>query len=219
VAFDRDRYLQPSLLCDFDRSPAIRKKALALTGGCRNRRQKFEKVCAFVKELPYGLEDWDVKASQTLNKGWGMCSGKTNLLVAMLRSIGIPARYRIYQLKANMEVWRQAGREMGRQGIAEELGEIRDHVDCEALLGKWVDFDPGRDTAMEKGMLSLGMPLERNKVTDAQGKVIYRSLAVFDEWARERQRRRKFRSGRTDIFADINRGFEKLRQVGKITSH
>jgi len=219
VSFDRDIYLQPSLLCDFDRSPSIRKKALALTGGCRNRRQKFEQICAFVKELPYGLEDWDVRASHTLRKGWGMCSGKTNLLVAMLRSTGIPARYRIYQLKANMEVWRQAGREMGRHGIAEELGEIRDHVDCEAWLGKWVDFDPGRDTAMEKGMLSLGMPLERNKVTDNSGRVIYSHLPEFDGWASERQRRRKFRSERADVFAEINKGFEKLRELAKPISH
>ena len=175
---------------------------------------------ALFASVDYALtEDWDLKASQTLEKGWGMCSGKTNLLVAMLRSVGIPARYRVYQLKANMAVWQKAGREMGRQGIAEELGEVRDHVDCQAWLGKWVDFDPGRDTAMERGMLSLGMPLERNKVADARGRVIYHYLAVFDNWARQRQARRKFRSERMDVFAEINRGFDKLRDAGKATSH
>jgi transglutaminase-like putative cysteine protease len=219
MSFDPQRYLQPSQLCDFNGSKALRNKAKQVISRCRNRRQKFERLSSYVKELPYGLEDWDLKASQTLEKGWGMCSGKTNLLVAMLRSVGIPARYRVYQLKANMAAWQKAGQEMGRQGIAEELGEVRDHVDCQAWLGKWVDFDPGRDTAMERGMLSLGMPLERNKVTDARGRVIYHYLAVFDEWARQRQARRKFRSDRMDVFAEINRGFDKLRDAGKATSH
>ncbi|MCX6001990.1 MAG: hypothetical protein NTY79_05615 [Chloroflexi bacterium] len=82
MAFDRQRYLQPSGLCDFDRSAEIRLKARELTAGNRNRAGKFSSIFAFVKELPYGLEDWDLKASDILRKGWGMCSGKTNLLVA-----------------------------------------------------------------------------------------------------------------------------------------
>ena len=76
MAFDRRRYLKPSGLCDFDRSPGIRRKAQELAAGFRNRKQKFESIFHYVKELPYGLEDWDLKASDTLKKGWGMCSGK-----------------------------------------------------------------------------------------------------------------------------------------------
>jgi transglutaminase-like putative cysteine protease len=104
MAFNRETYLQPSDLCDFSESPAIRRKALALTASCGNREQRFGKIYAYVKELPYGLEDWDLRASGVLRKGWGMCSGKTNLLVALLRSVGIPARYRIYRIEADMEL-------------------------------------------------------------------------------------------------------------------
>jgi transglutaminase-like putative cysteine protease len=95
MAFDKHRYLQPSGLCDYDRSIEIRLKTQELIAGSRNRGEVFNSIFAFVKEMPYGLEDWDLKASDILRKGWGMCSGKTNLLVAMLRSAGIPARYRI----------------------------------------------------------------------------------------------------------------------------
>ena len=94
MAMDNEEYLQPSELCDFDRCPEIRDKALELTLSCRSREEMFGRIFDFVKELPYGLEDWDVPASETLTKGWGMCSGKTNLLVALLRSVAIPARYR-----------------------------------------------------------------------------------------------------------------------------
>jgi transglutaminase-like putative cysteine protease len=215
VSFNKAPYLQPSGLCDFDRSPQIRKKAAELIRGAGNRQEKFQRIFAFVKELPYGLEDWDLKASQILRKGWGMCSGKTNLLIAMLRSSGIPARYRIYQIKADTLLWKNAGNNNAAAERMSELGELRDHVDCEVWLGKWMDCDPGRDTAMEKGILRLGGSLERQKVTDQQGKVRYVRLAVFDRWVEERQARRKFRSDRKAVFTEINQGFEKLRDLGR----
>jgi transglutaminase-like putative cysteine protease len=215
MPFDRQKYLQPSGLCDFDRSPGIQRKAKELAAGCRNRQQKFESIFRFVKEMPYGLEDWDLKASETLKKGWGMCSGKTNLLVALLRSVGIPARYRIYRIKADMALWSRLGNMSSNTARMSELGEQRDHVDCEVWLGRWVDCDPGRDSAMEKGLLKLGGVLERRKITDAKGKVHYIRLANYDDWVRERQRRRAFRADRADVFADANKGFEAIRELGK----
>jgi len=215
MSFNRAAYLQPSELCDFDRSPQIGKKAAALIKGARNREEKFQRIFAFVKELPYGLEDWHLKASQILKKGWGMCSGKTNLLVAMLRSVGIPARYRIYQIKVDNLLIKQADSTSSHVEKMKELGQLRDHVDCEVWLGKWMDYDPGRDSAMERGLLKLGGSLVRRKVTDRQGKVRYLRLAVFDQWVRERQARRKFRSDRQDAFAVMNRGFETLRELGR----
>jgi transglutaminase-like putative cysteine protease len=215
MSVDRKKYLEPSSLCDFDVSPEIKVKALALTAGCRNRRQEFERIFDFVKELPYGLEDWDLRASDTLRKGWGMCSGKTNLLVALLRSIDIPARYRVYRIKAEPMVWEKLGKGRATTERLNQLGEERDHVDCEVWFGRWVDCDPGRDTAMEKGMLKLGGTLERRKIADRNGKAIYTRLANFDDWAIGRQARRAFRSDRQDVFAEVNKGLEKLRQLGK----
>ena len=214
MAFDRSTYLKPSPLCDFDRSAEIRAMARSLTAGCKNRRQRFEKIYAFVKELPYGLEDWDLLASDIPEKGWGMCSGKTNLLVALLRSAGIPARYRIYRIKAGAVPWDRLGKASSKTERLKELGEERDHVDCEVWLGKWTDYDPGRDTAMERGILNLGGTLERRKITDSKGRVRYLRLACFDDWARERQKRRAFRSDRQGVFSEVNKGFDKLRKLG-----
>ncbi|RPJ63743.1 MAG: hypothetical protein EHM12_01510 [Dehalococcoidia bacterium] len=215
MAFDRWIYLQPGELCDFDRSPAIRRKAKSLTRGARNKQQKFYRIFSFVKELPYGLEDWDLKASDTLKKGWGMCSGKSNLLVALLRSSGIPARYRIYRIKADTALWSRLSSASPKTTRMNELGEERDHVDCEVWLGKWMDCDPGRDSALEKGMLKLGGRIERNKVMDAKGKVHYLKLADYSDWIRQRQHRRTFRSDRMDVFADANKGFETIREIGR----
>lgn len=217
MAFDRQRYLQPGGLCDFDRSDEIRIKTRELTTGCRNRVERFNGIFSFVKEMPYGLEDWGLKASDTLRKGWGMCSGKSNLLVAMLRSAGIPARYRVYRIKADLKLWDELGGASKEKERMSELGEERDHVDCEVWLGKWVDCDPGRDTAMEKGILRLGGKLERQVIKDSMGRAVYLRLASFDHWAKERQARRVFRSDRADVFAEVNLGIEKIRQFGRAT--
>jgi transglutaminase-like putative cysteine protease len=217
MAFDRERYLQPSELCDFGYSSEIRLKTRELIAGSRNRGEMFNAIFDFVKEMPYGLEDWDLKASDIIKKGWGMCSGKTNLLVAMLRSAGIPARYRVYRIKADSKLWDKLGQGNTGAERMKELGEERDHVDCEVWLGKWIDCDPGRDTAMERGIVRLGGTLERRVVSDGRGRARYLRLASYDQWAKERQARRALRSDRVDIFAEANLGIEKIRQFGRAT--
>jgi len=210
-----EEYLQPSKLCDFDRSPEIRAKATELTEGCRTTRQKFQRLFRFVKELPYGLEDWDVTASETLAKGWGMCSGKSNLLVSLLRALGIPARYRVYRIRAEVSLWIEVTAE---SALSQRLGAApsqQDHVDCEVWLGKWHPCDPARDTPLERGMKVLGMPLKREIIPDASGHVRYTILADFDDWARQRQRRRMIRQDRVQTFAMANEEFSRIRALGR----
>jgi len=208
-------YLQPSELCDFDRSPEIRAKALELTENCSTTRQQFRRLFGFVKELPYGLEDWDVAASETLAKGWGMCSGKSNLLVALLRSLRIPARYRVYRIKAEVNLWIEV---TGTRDLSHRLGAApseQDHVDCGVWLGKWHTCDPARDTSLERGMKALGVPLKREVIPDASGRARYTTLSNFDHWARQRQSRRMVREDRAETFARVNEQFSRIRSLGK----
>ena len=215
IAQNNKQYLQPSELCDFDRRPEIRAKALELTIGCRLVVDIFQGIFAFVKELPYSLEDWDIPASETLSRGWGMCSGKTNLLVAMLRSLGIPARYRIFRIRGEVRLWESIA---GYKELARSLGDApieQDHVDCEVWLGSWRDCDPSRDTTMERGLLALGIPLEREVIVDATGRVPYLILASFDNWARERQEGRRFRENRNETFARVNEHLWQIRALAR----
>jgi transglutaminase-like putative cysteine protease len=212
---NRQEYLQPSELCDFDRSPEIRATAMELTKGCITTKQKFRRFFGFVKELPYGLEDWDVAASETLAKGWGMCSSKSNLLVALLRSLGIPARYRVYRIKTEVNLWIEV---TGAGDLPQRLGAApsgQDHVDCGVWLGKWYACDPARDTPLERGMKALGMPLKREIIPDASGRIPYTILANFDNWARQRQSRRIIRKDRAATFARVNEQFSRIRALGK----
>ena len=214
VTRNKEEYLQPSELCDFDRCAEIGAKALELTSDCRRVEEKLQRLFSFVEEMPYGLEDWDVRASETLAKGWGMCSGKTNLLVALLRSVGIPARYRVFRIEGEIKLWKWA---IESEDLSQRLGTVpleQNHVDCEVWLGTWKVFDPSRDTPLERGMLALGIPLEREPLVDENGRVPYLFLASFDDWARERQNRRMFRENRTEIFAMVNKRFQQIRALG-----
>lgn len=212
---DNEAYLQPTGLCDFDRNTAIKANAMRLVSGCVSGEEKFRQIFDFVKELPYGLEDWDVTASETLAKGWGMCSGKTNLLVAMLRSVAIPSRYRILRIRAEINLWQWA---ILDQKLAQSMGDVpaeQDHVDCEVWLENWSACDPARDTLLERGMVALGIPLEREIVIDREGNPACMTLAVFDDWAEQRQSARRFRESREEIFARVNEQFERIRSIGK----
>jgi transglutaminase-like putative cysteine protease len=210
-----EQYLQPSELCDFDHSPEVRARALQLSGLAGVGEEVFRRVFAFVKELPYSLEDWDVPASRTLVEGRGMCSGKANLLVALLRSLSIPARYRVYRIRGEASLW---GRVTGEEDLARRMGDApaeQDHVDCEVWLGEWTACDPSRDTPLERGLKALGIPLERAPVVDSSGRVPYLALAVFDDWARDRQARRMFRDDRREVFARVNEQLERVRGIGR----
>ena len=68
--------------------------------------------------------------------------------------------------------------------MTDQMGDApveQDHVDCEVRLGEWHVCDPSRDTPMERGMMALGIPLERPAILDASGSVPYLILATFSE--------------------------------------
>lgn len=210
----KEEYLKETALCDFIIHPEIKVKALALAYGFPEQKDIFRHIFAFVKELPYGLDNWNTPASQTLLQGWGMCSGKTNLLVAMLRSMRIPTRYRLYQIMGDVPLWNWATQDNNKVRLV-AADEPHDHVDCEVYLDKrWRICDPSRDTALEKGMQVVGLPLRRNPALDKGGKTNYLILASIDQWAQERQEKRKFRGNRAEVFSYVNRRLDEIRALG-----
>ena len=209
ASMELSEYLEPTRLCDFDKAPEIGDTAGRLTEKLVGRRQKFNSLYQFVKEFPYGLEDWDVKASETLHKGWGMCSGKTNLLVAMSRCSGIPTRYRIIRIKAEGTLWRWIARQDG--DLAQQMGASpaeQDHITAEVYLDGWEIYDLSRDTPLEKGMKKLRIPRRRVLANDPDDKPRILLLASLDDWVQARQEARRFRKDRELIFAGMNKQFD-----------
>ena len=161
-------------------------------------------------------EDWYVKASDTLKAKTGMCSGKTNLLVSMLRSVGIPARYRVFKVEAELMLfeWITSQDEQIAQQIGEPYQE-QDHVLAEVYIDGWEAFDTSRDTPLEEGLTKLGIPLELKPLSspDVAKPIV---LASFDDWAKHRQERRRFTgTERTTAFSLANEQLEKIRLIGR----
>ncbi len=87
-----DKYLNPTKLCDCD-DTELKEKAKEIIRGTETRKEAALKIFYFVREqISYGMDYADVKASCTLKKELGFCFTKTNLHIALLRAIGIPAR-------------------------------------------------------------------------------------------------------------------------------
>lgn len=180
-----DEYLQPTTLCDFDRAPTIVAVASDAASGGADRAAKLDALYRFVKELPYAYEDWYIKASETLRKKAGMCSGKTNLFVAMCRSIGIPARYRVFKVEAQLDLFRWLGSQDAQ--IARMMGQPyqeQDHVLAEVWVnGGWQGCDTSIDTPFELGLkeLSVDAPITPISVPGIPKPLL---LASFDDWVR-----------------------------------
>ncbi|NIM98443.1 MAG: transglutaminase, partial [candidate division Zixibacteria bacterium] len=88
-----EEYLKPTELCDAD-NDQVTTKAEKLTRDASSAKESALSIFNFVRDqIPFGLDSLDTKASRTLRKGYGFCVTKTNLQVALLRSIGVPARY------------------------------------------------------------------------------------------------------------------------------
>jgi hypothetical protein len=64
-------------------------------------------------------------------------------------------------------------------------------------------------------MEALGMPLKREIIPDASGRIHYTILSNFDSWARQRQSRRMVRKDRAETFARVNEQLSRIRALGK----
>ncbi len=79
--------------CDFDH-PAMRERAVLLAEGQDEAYQVALRTFTWVRDqVRFGFDLVRVKASDTLQKGYGACFNKSNLLVSLLRCNGIPARF------------------------------------------------------------------------------------------------------------------------------
>ena len=79
-----------SSLCDSDH-PEIIRLADALSGA--TQEETAEAIFQHVRAMPYRFGGWQEPASETLRQGWGMCTSKANLQVALMRAAGLDAGF------------------------------------------------------------------------------------------------------------------------------
>ena len=96
-----DEYLRPTELCDCD-DPSIRRRAQEIIKDIGTPKEAALLIFYHVRDkVLFALDNFDVRASDTLRKGSGFCITKTNLQVALLRVVGIPPRYHQAVLSKN----------------------------------------------------------------------------------------------------------------------
>jgi len=94
-------FLGASELCNCDR-PLVKATAEEISAEAKTPKDAAISIFYFVRDkisLSF-LDPWKT-ASETLRIGKGSCLTKATLQVALLRSVGIPARFRIMEFKGN----------------------------------------------------------------------------------------------------------------------
>ena len=130
-ASDRPQdWLGTTPLLDLD-DPKLRLKARSLIQLCRTDRDKALAIYRFVKRLPYTkrIKLHYPTAREVLEARGGDGDDKVTLLIALMRSAGIPARVRYMEMRGEM----LRGLTPGTTPAARPLAEF--------WLGRWVRTD------------------------------------------------------------------------------
>lgn len=85
------KYLAASKICQ-STHPQILNQAKRLVGDSRNLGSVVNKLVNYAGNTIEYRSGWEQDALSTLHNGYGLCNGKANLTIAMLRALGIPAR-------------------------------------------------------------------------------------------------------------------------------
>jgi len=134
-------YLATTAFCDLDH-PDIQALAEELAADDAQPRATAVRMFEWVRdEIPYFFGPWGVTASHTLHERAGTCTTKSNLLVALLRAIRIPAAYGILRVDAQ-RYWGA----IGPAFLTRHASPCSTHVHAAAYLnGRWVRCDPSTD--------------------------------------------------------------------------
>ncbi len=128
-------YLEETIFCDSG-SSAVRSLAEEVDAAGKGPEELARAAFLLVREkIVFGFDLWQVKASATVQKGYGMCSNKALVLVAVLRYHGIPSRLAYVPMKRDglNPAW-------GRMGLM--MSKVLNHVIAEVNLdGKWIAVD------------------------------------------------------------------------------
>lgn len=140
--YNGDAFLRTTLFCDAAH-PEIGRLAESLR---RNtERDSAVAVFGYVRDaIAYEVGNWQRTASETLRRGRGTCTNAANVMVALLRSLGIPAGYGVMTVN---------GREYFGPAIPRRLcnrasERSRHFYVCVWIDDRWVRCDPSDDAAI-----------------------------------------------------------------------
>jgi transglutaminase-like putative cysteine protease len=181
-----DEYLRSTKLCDCD-DVKLKGKAKEIIKGAKTPKEAALKVFYFTRnEIYFGIDYPDVKASHTLKKRAGFCVTKTNLQIALLRAVGVPARCHYVHLT------KESLKGIIPGFMYNKLPTAIVHSWCECYLAEnWVVCEALFDEAFYKGILREGLftkeqipTIDWNGETDliSVKSLIVKDVDIFPSW-------------------------------------
>ncbi len=140
-------FLITSEYCDAGH-PVIRELAHRLAQPCANDTEKAVALFEWVRDqIEYRLGLYRHAASESVGQRWGSCSNKANLLVALLRALGVPAGFHLLEVKT-----REYFGPLFLPAFHPFVSYRSLHVLCAIQLeGRWVRCDPTDDAQLSEG--------------------------------------------------------------------
>jgi len=171
-------YVAATNLCDCD-NPWLRMKAEEIVDGADIPEEKALKIFYYVRDnVRFSLAYSHSKASQILKRGYGECGNKTNAQVALLRVVGIPARFRWVKAKAVVL------HHLIEEFVYKNMPPVASHFWCECYLNeKWISCELLLDKPLYDGMLREGLITKEQVPTiDWDGRT---DLVLLTSWITE----------------------------------
>ena len=150
-------FVSPTKYCNADNKKVI-SKAEELASDARNPTEAALKIHTWIRDrYLLGFTPVDEKASETLEGTQGWCVTKTNLQIAMLRALGIPARF--HQVVLTKKVLKNLVSPPLYMTMKEPIWF---HPWCECFLeGKWITCDLWIDRHTYQAALAAGVYEEK----------------------------------------------------------
>ncbi|WP_417601640.1 transglutaminase domain-containing protein [Pararhodobacter oceanensis] len=138
---------EPETLCDIDH-PDIQRQATRLRRA--TQASTAEAVLRFVHSFPYRFGAWQERASDTLSRGVGMCTTKTNLQVALMRAAGLEAGFAEIPMETSV-----LGKLMPSGWLALQRPTVKHYFAAVKLNGVWHGADSSYDVASYRIFLEM----------------------------------------------------------------
>jgi hypothetical protein len=162
-------------MCDHN-NPWLLKLAEEIVNGAATHEEKALRIFYYVRDqVRFSIAYSRSTASGTLKRGYGDCVSKANVQVALLRSMDIPARFRMVKVES------VTLHHLAADFLYRQMPPTASHFCPECLLdGRWISCEAFLDKPLYEGMLRKGLITKEQVPTiDWDGKT---NLIILRAW-------------------------------------